>query len=67
MQFLERIPSKIVAVASNYRCHAEEMGKPIPGVPKLFFKPPSALCGPEDVIRLPGGVVESITKPNSPW
>ncbi len=53
---LEQTPSKIVAVASNYRCHAEEMGRPIPRVPKLFFKPSSAICGSEDVIRLPQGV-----------
>ena len=35
-------PSKIVAAATNYALHAREMGKPIPAVPKIFLKPPSA-------------------------
>jgi len=46
-------PSKIVAIALNYRKHAEEMKKPIPEEPLFFFKPLSALIGPGDAIRLP--------------
>lgn len=46
-------PSKIVGVALNYRAHAAEMKKPIPPEPLFFLKPPSALVGPGDAIRLP--------------
>jgi len=47
------VPSKIVAVGLNYRNHAEEMGLPIPDEPRLFFKPPTALVGPDDPIVYP--------------
>lgn len=47
------VPSKIVAVGLNYRDHAEEMRLPIPAEPRIFFKPPSALCGPDDPIVYP--------------
>ncbi len=47
------LPSKIVAVALNYREHAKEMGKPLPDEPLIFIKPSSALCNPYDVIKLP--------------
>ena len=46
-------PSKILAVAFNYRSHLHEM--PPPSNPELFFKPSSALIGPEDSIVLPPG------------
>jgi len=46
-------PSKILAVAFNYRSHLHEM--PSPSNPELFFKPPSALIGPEEAIVLPPG------------
>jgi 2-keto-4-pentenoate hydratase/2-oxohepta-3-ene-1,7-dioic acid hydratase in catechol pathway len=49
------VPGKIVAIGSNYRKHAEEMGKPIPTVPKIFLKAPSALIGPGEAIELPPG------------
>jgi 2-keto-4-pentenoate hydratase/2-oxohepta-3-ene-1,7-dioic acid hydratase in catechol pathway len=47
-------PSKIVAVGRNYLEHARELGNEVPAEPLLFFKPPSALIGPGDTIRLPG-------------
>ncbi len=47
------IPSKIVAIGLNYRDHAEEVGLPIPDEPYIFFKPVSALVGPDDPIVLP--------------
>ena len=47
------VPSKIVAVGLNYRDHAEEMHLPVPGEPSLFFKPLSALGGPDDPIIYP--------------
>ena len=46
-------PSKIVAVGRNYLEHARELGNQVPAEPLLFFKPPSALIGPGDTIRLP--------------
>jgi 2-keto-4-pentenoate hydratase/2-oxohepta-3-ene-1,7-dioic acid hydratase in catechol pathway len=46
-------PSKIVAVGRNYLEHARELGNDVPAEPLLFFKPPSALIGTGDVIRLP--------------
>lgn len=50
-------PTKIVGVGLNYRAHAAEMKKPLPAVPLLFLKPPSALCGPGDPIVRPRGPV----------
>ena len=46
-------PTKIVGIGSNYRAHAAEMGRPVPDVPKIFLKPPSALIGPDDRIPRP--------------
>ena len=40
------VPGKIVAVGLNYKDHAREMGKEIPGEPLLFLKASSALNGP---------------------
>ncbi len=50
------VPTKIVAVGLNYRDHAEELGLELPEEPLIFLKPPSAVIGPEDSIRLPEGV-----------
>lgn len=47
--------TKIVAIGSNYRDHAAEMGKPVPTVPKIFLKAPSAVIGPADPIEIPPG------------
>jgi 2-keto-4-pentenoate hydratase/2-oxohepta-3-ene-1,7-dioic acid hydratase in catechol pathway len=49
------VPTKIVCVGRNYAAHAEEMGGDVPERPLLFFKPPSAVIGPEDEIVLPAG------------
>lgn len=46
-------PSKIVCLGLNYREHAEEQGKEAPAEPRLFFKPASAIIGPEDEILMP--------------
>jgi len=46
-------PSKVVALALNYKAHAAEMGKPLPPEPLIFIKPPSAVIGPGDAILLP--------------
>ena len=47
------VPSKIVGVGLNYRDHAEEMSCPLPSEPLVFFKPVSAVCGPDDPIVFP--------------
>lgn len=50
------MPSKIVCVGLNYKDHAAEQGKPLPPEPLIFIKPPSAVIGPGEPIRLPPGV-----------
>jgi len=45
--------SKIVAVGKNYADHAKEMGGEVPSSPLLFFKPNTAVAGPDDPIVLP--------------
>ena len=45
--------SKIIAIGRNYAAHARELGNDVPTVPIVFFKPPSALIGPNDAIVLP--------------
>ncbi|MBC5826953.1 MAG: fumarylacetoacetate hydrolase family protein [Candidatus Eremiobacteraeota bacterium] len=46
-------PGKIVCVGRNYADHVAEMGSTLPKEPLLFFKPPSAVLGPEGTIELP--------------
>jgi 2-keto-4-pentenoate hydratase/2-oxohepta-3-ene-1,7-dioic acid hydratase in catechol pathway len=48
-------PTKIIGIGSNYRLHIEEMGRPIPTVPKVFLKPPSALINSGEAIEIPPG------------
>ena len=50
------VPSKIVAVALNYKAHAAEQGKPLPPEPLFFLKPSTSVIGPGDAIELPPGV-----------
>lgn len=45
--------TKIVAIGSNYRDHAAEMGKPVPSSPKIFLKAPSAVIGDGQAIVIP--------------
>lgn len=45
--------SKIVGVGRNYADHAKEMGNEVPTSPLLFFKPNTAVIGPDDPIVLP--------------
>jgi len=47
-------PSKIIAVGLNYRDHAAERNQPLPTEPLIFLKPPSAVIGPGETIRIPG-------------
>jgi 2-keto-4-pentenoate hydratase/2-oxohepta-3-ene-1,7-dioic acid hydratase in catechol pathway len=46
-------PSKIVAIALNYRARVAELAAPLPDLPVLALKPPSAVIGPDDPIVLP--------------
>lgn len=46
-------PSKILAIGVNYRDHAMERGTPLPKEPLVFMMPPSAVCGPNDIIIYP--------------
>jgi len=47
------VPSKIVCVGLNYAAHARESDSAVPAEPLLFFKPPSAVIGPDTPILLP--------------
>jgi len=47
-------PSKVLAVALNYRSHLDQFDQSsAPANPELFLKPPSAVIGPEEAIVLP--------------
>ena len=46
-------PPKIICVGLNYRDHAEESNMPIPSVPTIFAKFPTAVIGPDANIVLP--------------
>lgn len=46
-------PTKIVAIGRNYAAHAAEHGADVPQEPLVFLKPPSAVIGPGDTVRLP--------------
>jgi 2-keto-4-pentenoate hydratase/2-oxohepta-3-ene-1,7-dioic acid hydratase in catechol pathway len=46
-------PGKIVCVGLNYADHAAETGFDLPSEPLVFFKSPTAICGPTDPIQLP--------------
>ena len=50
-------PGEILAMAINYRSHADEDTK-LPEVPEPFFKVPSSLIGPGDAIVLPAEQIE---------
>ncbi|MGH7424828.1 MAG: fumarylacetoacetate hydrolase family protein [Candidatus Methylomirabilales bacterium] len=49
------LPSKVVAIALNYRDHAAETGAELPEVPVFFFKPSTSVVGPRDAIHRPPG------------
>ncbi|MEO0292960.1 MAG: fumarylacetoacetate hydrolase family protein [candidate division WOR-3 bacterium] len=46
-------PTKILAVAKNYKKHIDELELSLPDTPKIFLKPPSALIGNNGVVVLP--------------
>ena len=47
------LPGKIVGVGLNHPLHELAHGRNVPGEPPLFFKPISALIGPDDFIMTP--------------
>ena len=47
------LPGKIICIGLNYADHAAETGFEIPKEPLVFFKSPTALCGPNDPIEIP--------------
>ncbi|MDP7415326.1 MAG: fumarylacetoacetate hydrolase family protein [Dehalococcoidales bacterium] len=46
-------PTKIVAIGLNYHSHAKEVNLPVPKEPIMFYKPSSAIIGPEENIIYP--------------
>ena len=50
---IELSPTKIIAVARNYRAHAQELGHSVPEEVKFFLKPPSAMIPHNGLVRLP--------------
>lgn len=46
-------PGKLICIGLNYSDHAEESGMPIPEEPIIFFKATSAICGPNDPVKIP--------------
>jgi len=51
-------PSKIVCIGLNFRDHAAESGMDLPKEPVIFFKATTALCGPNDPVRIPRGAAK---------
>lgn len=50
---------KIICVGLNYRDHAAESGMAVPDEPVLFMKATSAICGPNDDVRIPRGSLKT--------
>ena len=52
--------TKILCIGKNYQDHADEMGLGTPTEPLIFFKPTSALIGPEEPIVIPSSVTTDV-------
>lgn len=50
---IEIKPTKILAIAKNYRKHIKELELSVPSEPKIFLKPPSALIGNNGIVVIP--------------
>jgi len=46
---------KFICIGLNYSDHAAETGAAVPSEPIIFMKATSAICGPNDDIRIPRG------------
>lgn len=49
-------PSKMIAIARNYRAHAAELGNAVPEDPLFFHKPITTLTAPGGEVPIPPGV-----------
>ncbi|KAA1421803.1 fumarylacetoacetate hydrolase family protein [Nocardioides humilatus] len=52
------VPGQVLAVGLNYTAHAHEAGLPLPEVPLVFTKFPSAVAAPRGVLELPTDQVD---------
>ena len=50
---MRTIPPAILCIGKNYSDHAAEMGKPVPTIPKIFLKAPSAVIYDGEPIVIP--------------
>jgi len=50
---------KFICIGLNYADHAAESGLDVPPEPVIFFKATSAICGPDDDVRIPRDSVKS--------
>lgn len=46
---------KVICIGLNYADHAAESGMAVPDEPVIFMKATSAICGPNDNVRIPRG------------
>ncbi len=46
---------KVICVGLNFHDHAKESGLPLPEQPILFMKATTAICGPNDDVKIPRG------------
>jgi 2-keto-4-pentenoate hydratase/2-oxohepta-3-ene-1,7-dioic acid hydratase in catechol pathway len=56
-------PSKIVCVSGSYREIIKAFNKPFPKEPLIFFKPPTAVIGPDEAIVWPDDVEDLTHEP----
>ncbi|MBW8847685.1 MAG: ureidoglycolate lyase [Burkholderiales bacterium] len=50
---------KFICIGLNYADHAAESGLPVPAEPVVFAKWTSAICGPDDAVKIPRGSVKT--------
>lgn len=50
---------KFICIGLNYADHAAESGLPVPTEPVVFAKWTSAICGPDDNVKIPRGSVKT--------
>ncbi|MEC9344220.1 MAG: fumarylacetoacetate hydrolase family protein [Pseudomonadota bacterium] len=50
---------KFVCIGLNYSDHAAETGAKVPSEPIIFMKATSAICGPNDEVKIPRGSVKT--------
>lgn len=51
-------PGKLIGIGLNFRDHAAETGKPVPTIPLLFAKMPTAVTGPAGPVVVPAYTTE---------